>query len=73
MDQVDLRQSYKTILKSNDGVKVMADLERRYFIKCTTFSNESNEMAYCEGQRTVILFLQSMLQDEIKREEVAEI
>jgi hypothetical protein len=51
----------------------MADLERRYFIKGTTFSNESNEMAYCEGQRTVILFLQSMLQDEIKREEVAEI
>lgn len=73
MSQVELRRSYKLLLESDDGKKILKDLKRRYFIQGTTFSNDPYETAYCEGQRTVVLFLLSMLQDEIKREEVAEI
>ena len=72
MSQNDLRETYKTLFSSSDGRIILEDLQKRYFILGSTFHNDSHETAYCEGQRTVILFLQSMLRDIAKREEVAE-
>ena len=68
----ELRAAYKVVLNSNDGQKVLKDLEARFHVDGTTFSDNSNETAYREGQRTVVLFMKSMLKDQPKREDIVE-
>jgi len=63
MTPQDLRAAYKTLLSSKDGEIVLKDLQARFHIMASTFSVDPNETAYREGQRTVVLFLQHMLQD----------
>jgi len=72
MNPEELRAAYKLILNSKDGEKVLADLEARYHINGSTFSIDPCETAYREGQRTVVLFLKSMLKDQPKREDMVE-
>ena len=58
----DLIKQYKTIFGSNDGKMVMEDLEKRCFYNVTTFAKgDTNETAFYEGQRTVLLFIKSMI------------
>ena len=57
----DLIKQYKTIFGSNDGKMVMEDLEKRCFYNVTTFSKGDNETAFFEGQRTILLFIKSMI------------
>lgn len=68
----DLRAAYRTLLNTKDGQIVMKDLQARYHIHGSTFSIDPNETAYREGQRTVVLFLLSMLQEPKTREEIVE-
>ena len=72
MTPEELRAAYKVVLNSNDGQKVLKDLEARFHIDGTTFSDNTNETAYREGQRTVVLFMKSMLKDQPKREDMVE-
>ena len=72
MNPEELRAAYKLILKSKDGERVLADLEARYHINGSTFSVDPCETAYREGQRTVVLFLKSMLKEQLKREDMVE-
>ena len=58
----ELIQNYKTVFKSDDGKMVMDDLEKRCFYNVTTFSKgDTNETAFFEGQRTILLFIKSMI------------
>ena len=58
----ELIQNYKTVFKSDDGKMVMDDLEKRCFYNVTTFAKgDTNETAFYEGQRTVLLFIKSMI------------
>jgi len=58
----ELIQNYKTVFKSDDGKMVMDDLEKRCFYHTSTFSrSEPNETAFFEGQRTILLFIKSMI------------
>jgi len=58
----ELIQNYKKIFKSDDGKMVMDDLEKRCFYNTSTYnSKEPNETAFFEGQRTVLLFIKSMI------------
>jgi hypothetical protein len=68
----DLRAAYRTLLNTKDGQIVMKDLQARYHIHGSTFSIDPNETAYREGQRTVVLFLLSMLQEPKTREDIVE-
>ena len=68
----ELRAAYKLILNTKDGQAILADLEARYHINGSTFSVDPCETAYREGQRTVVLFLKSMLKDKPKREDMVE-
>ena len=72
MTPEELRAAYKVVLNSNDGQKVLKDLEARFHVDGSTFSDNSNETAYREGQRTVVLFMKSMLKDQPKREDIVE-
>ena len=58
----DLIRNYKATFGSDDGKAVMADLEKRCFYHTSTFSrSEPNETAFFEGQRTILLFIKSMI------------
>lgn len=69
MNHKEMKQVYKLVFDTEDGAKVLEDLEYRFHINGSTFSDSANETAYREGQRTVVLFLQHMLRDETKIEE----
>jgi hypothetical protein len=61
----ELREAYKKIFESDDGKLVIKDLEKRcHFMSTTNVKGDSHESAYMEGQRSVLLFIKSMLQND---------
>ena len=61
----ELQTNYKTVFNSDEGKRVLADLEKRcHFHSTTNVKGDSHESAYMEGQRSVLLFIKSMLQNE---------
>tara|TARA_R100001129_G_C5291347_1_gene239750 strand:+ start:183 stop:389 length:207 start_codon:yes stop_codon:yes gene_type:complete len=64
----DLRATYKMIFESDDGQIILDDLSRRFGLYRTSFVPDSNETAFREGQRDVLLFLHSILRDEPKEQ-----
>ena len=62
-----LQTNYKTIFNTDEGKEVLADLEKRcHYHSTTNVKGDSHESAYMEGQRSVILFIKSMLQTKDK-------
>ena len=60
-----LREIYKIVFGSDAGKRVMEDLEKRcHYHSTTNVKGDSHESAYMEGQRSVLLFIKSMLQKE---------
>ena len=54
---------YATFAQNAIGSLVLEDLKKRFHYNTTTASNEkidSHELAYAEGQRSVVLFLIGM-------------
>ena len=68
MTPEDIRTIYKVALNNEDGHKVLNDLAARFHIHGSTFTNDPCETAYREGQRTVVLFLLSMLREQKEKE-----
>lgn len=61
----NLKNNYKIILNSGEGKAILADLEKRcHYHSTTNVKGDSHESAYMEGQRSVLLFIKSMLQNE---------
>ena len=62
-----LQTNYKTIFNTDEGKEVLADLEKRcHYHSTTNVKGDSHESAYMEGQRSVLLFIKSMLQNKEK-------
>ena len=62
-----LQKNYEYIFNTDEGKKVLADLEKRcHYHSTTNVKGDSHESAYMEGQRSVILFIKSMLQTKDK-------
>ena len=60
-----LKINYKYIFNTDEGKEVLADLEKRcHYHSTTNVKGDSHESAYMEGQRSVLLFIKSMLQNE---------
>ena len=60
-----LKKNYKYIFNPDDGKEVLADLEKRcHYHSTTNVKGDSHESAYMEGQRSVILFIKSMLRND---------
>jgi len=60
-----LETNYKTIFNTDEGKEVLADLEKRcHYHSTTNVKGDSHESAYMEGQRSVILFIKSMLRKD---------
>ena len=52
----DLRADAKIVFNTNEGVRILQDLEARFGVHQTTFSQDSHETAFREGQRSAVLF-----------------
>jgi len=60
-----LKTNYKYIFNTDEGKEVLADLEKRcHYHSTTNVKGDSHESAYMEGQRSVILFIKSMLRKD---------
>tara|TARA_R100001530_G_C4230529_1_gene132535 strand:+ start:112 stop:318 length:207 start_codon:yes stop_codon:yes gene_type:complete len=68
MTPKELRQTYRTVLMSEDGEKVMEDLGARFGLWKSSFTPNSDETAFREGQRDVVLFLTNIIKDQQPKE-----
>tara|TARA_R110002020_G_scaffold336283_6_gene551471 strand:+ start:622 stop:846 length:225 start_codon:yes stop_codon:yes gene_type:complete len=68
----DLRAAYKMAYDTPDGATVLEDLGLRFHMRSSTYVPDSNEAAFREGQRSVMLFIHNMLAEPIDREDTAE-
>ena len=60
-----LQNNYKFIFSTDEGKEVLSDLEKRcHYHSTTNVKGDSHESAYMEGQRSVILFIKSMLRKD---------
>ena len=60
-----LQKNYEYIFNTDEGKEVLVDLEKRcHYHSTTNVKGDSHESAYMEGQRSVLLFIKSMLQKE---------
>ena len=61
----ELKEKYKFVFNTDEGKRVLADLEKRcHYHSTTNVKGDSHESAYLEGQRSVLLFIKSMLRKE---------
>jgi hypothetical protein len=64
----NIKKNYQFLFSSNEGKEVMSDLEKRCHHHTTTnVKGDSHESAYMEGQRSILLFIKAMLQNEKDR------
>ena len=64
-----LRDNYQYIFESDEGKEVLSDLEKRcHFYSTTNIKGDSHESAYMEGQRSILLFIKAMLQNENEKD-----
>ena len=63
MTPSELRLTYKTLFNTDDGQIVLEGLRTRFHGDQPTFSSDALEMAYLEGQRSVILIIKNMMKD----------
>jgi len=62
-----LKENYQYIFNTDEGKDVLSDLEKRcHYHTTTNVKGDSHESAYMEGQRSVLLFIKSMLRKENK-------
>jgi hypothetical protein len=60
-----LKKNYQFIFNTDEGKQVLSDLEKRcHFWVTTNVKGDSYESAYLEGQRSVFLFIKSMLRND---------
>lgn len=59
---IQLRKNYRITFDSEEGKKVLNDLEKRCHEFVTTFSKDSShETAFLEGQRSTLIFIKAMI------------
>ena len=70
MTEKDLKQlqvDYQTVFKSEAGARVLYDLKKRCSFHTTThIKGDSHESAFLEGTRSVVLFINNMLNKKEK-------
>ena len=60
-----LKKNYEYIFNTEEGKEVLLDLEKRcHYHSTTNVKGDSRESAYMEGQRSVVLFIKSMLRKD---------
>tara|TARA_B110000503_G_C7061245_1_gene376738 strand:- start:15 stop:227 length:213 start_codon:yes stop_codon:yes gene_type:complete len=52
---------YNRVFTSEDGIQLLEDIKKRCNVYTTSFSPDAHETAFREGQRSVVLFIESTL------------
>ena len=52
---------YEITFDSDNGKKILEDLENRFHVHSSTMDDNNSNLAFLEGQRSVILFIKKML------------
>ena len=60
----DLKVAYRKCFETEDGKKVLKDLERRCFLTYTTFNADPYVSAFQEGTRSVVLHIKQAMDAE---------
>ena len=64
---ISLIKNYKIVFNSDDGKKIIEDLEKRCHEFVTTHAKgDSHETAFLEGQRSVLIFIKSMINKKLE-------
>ena len=59
---LELKNDYKIIFDTEEGQRVLNELEKRCHEFVTTFSKDSShETAFLEGQRSTLIFIKAMI------------
>lgn len=61
-----IKEDYKKVFSTEEGKRVLADLERVGFYKSTTFTNDAIAMAFNEGNRAFLLHIKTILDMDIE-------
>lgn len=65
----ELKLAYRRTFNTDDGRKVMDDLQKRFSFGATTFvSGDPYTSAFNEGQRAAVLLIARMLSEEKERQ-----
>jgi hypothetical protein len=57
-----LQQDYKITFGSDEGKRVLDDLKKRcHFYSTTHVQGDSHESAFFEGQRSIIVFMEKLI------------
>ena len=72
MTPEEVMDLYKEVFTTVQGEQVLEDMGVRFCEHSSTFSSDPCETAYREGQRTVLLFIRSMIRDRKPLEDIAE-
>jgi hypothetical protein len=62
-----LKKNYCEVFAGNSGKFVLEDLSKYCFARKTTFSKEALEMAFREGQRSILLHIQNIQEIDIEK------
>ena len=64
-DAFDLHQWYVRAFEGEAGREVLADIERRAFVRETSFAPDPQRAAFNEGRRSLALHIRRMLDPEV--------
>ena len=57
---------YQRVFGGADGDEILKDLERRCFIKSTTYDDNPGRMSFNEGRRSIFVYIQNLLEKDLK-------
>lgn len=66
------KEIYKQLFKSAEGEKILEDLGKRFGMESTSYIPNSDETIYREGQRSVLIFIHRIINDNKQIEENTE-
>ena len=62
-----MQKEYKRLFATEDGLKVLEDIEITSGIEQTSFRSDPMEMAYCEGKKFLVRHIRNMMKEEVKQ------
>lgn len=64
MTPEQLKVLYKEVFTSDSGKKIMEDLGKRFSMNNSTYVPNSDETVYKEGQRSVLVLINNMMNNK---------
>ena len=63
----DNQQLYQRVFNTDDGQKVLKDLEKRCFINHTTYNDSHGQMSFNEGRRSLYVHIKNLLEKDLTK------